>query len=60
MGAIKGESVEDDSQLKILKIAVRFLWFFLYTSTKNKPIQSLKNWFSERAFLSRVHSLFCY
>ena len=57
MAAIEGESAEDDSRpAKNPENSVQISNLSLCTSTKNKPIQSLKNRFSERAFLSRVHS----
>ena len=57
MAAIKGESVEDDSPAKYPEDSGQFSCFSLCASTKNKPTRSLKNRFSERAFLSRVYSL---
>ena len=57
MAAIEGELVEDDSPAKNPEDSGQISCFFLYTNTKNKPIRSLKNRFSERAFLSQVHSL---
>ena len=57
MAAIKGESVEDDSLAKNPEDSVQFSCFSLCTSTKNKPIRSLKNRFIERALLSRDYSV---
>ena len=57
MAAIEVESVEDDSPAKNPEDGGHISCFSLCTSAKNKPIWSLKNRFSERAFLSRVYSL---
>ena len=57
MAAIEGESVEDDSPAKNPEDSGQISCFTPCTSTKNKPIRSLKNRFSERAFLFRVYSL---
>ena len=57
MAAIEGESVKDDSPAKNPEDSGQISCFSLCTSTKNKPIWNLKNRFTERAFLSRVHSL---
>ena len=56
MAAIEGESVEDDSRAKNPEDSGQISCFTPCTSTKNKPIRSLKNRFSERAFLFRVYS----
>ena len=58
MVAIEGKSVEDDSPAKNPADSGQISCFSLCTSTKNKPIRSLKNRFSEHALLSRVYSLF--
>ena len=57
MAAIEGESVEDDSPAKNPEDSGQISCFSLCRNTKNKPIRSLKNRYSERAFLSRVYSL---
>ena len=57
MAAIEGESIEDDSPTKNPEDSYQISCFSLCTSTKNKLIWSLKNRFSERAFLFRVYSL---
>ena len=57
MAIIEGESIEDDSLAKNPEDSGQISCFSLCTSTKNEPIRSLKNRFSERAFLSRVYSL---
>ena len=53
----EGQSVEDDSRAKNREDSGQISCFTPCTSTKNKPIQTLKNRFSERAFLFRVYSL---
>ena len=55
--AAKGESVEDDSPAKNPEDSGQISCFTPCTSTKNEPIRSLKNRFSERAFLFQVYSL---
>ena len=57
MAAIEEESVEDDSPAKNPENSGQISCFSLCTSTKNKPIRSLKNHFSERTFYSGVYSL---
>ena len=60
MAVIEGESVEDDSPAKNPEDSQdsgQISRFSLFTSTKNKPIRTLKDRFSERAFLSGVNSL---
>ena len=57
MVAIDGESVEDDSPAKNPEDIGQISCFALCTSTKNKPIRSSKNRFSEHALLSRVYCL---
>ena len=47
----KEESVEDDSPAKNPEDNGQISCFSLCTSTKNKPIRSLKNRFSERYFI---------
>ena len=54
MAVIEGESVEDNSPAKNPEDSGQISCFSLFTSTKNKPIRSLKNRFSERAFLYRI------
>ena len=55
MAAIEEESVEDDSPAKNPEDSGQISCFTPCTSTK--PIRSLKDRFSERAFLFRVYSL---
>ena len=62
MAVIEGESVEDDSPAKnpedSHQDSGQISCFSLFTSTKNKPIRTLKNRFSEHAFLSGASILF--